>query len=757
MTRFLKVSLSVVALLLVSLLVFTGCSNKEAGEALTAAEEAMQAVTEATADFEAAIANKADAGELADEVENLTKAIEEAELVAADSDAALKTAIAAARAALTENTQAVVKALDVKIAQLLAEKADSVVIDAELARFETILRNINNATGAYLKLNDFVSFSTQAGVCAYELEQNFARMAELENLYGDNWAKIEKAYTVAKVTIYRATSMAVINAAIAEFEKVVSENPNDIDDFYYNTFAKYEGGNAKDLYDEAKALYDNAITGAEKAAVADYYGKGNLVLASLELWREELTAEMIAIGKLYIVGNAADVDRIGEAEAEKAAFVAAVTACNDAFDEDSDALDVPATYTESVARLAVMENAANDAAAVIALNTPCASELEQDNVNDISEWKEEYDEWVRTYLPELQNYQKNDAECVARYNEVKALIAPTEADLNTAVEALKALAKDFIDGANAAFINNMKANFYTGAALDLNRVTILSGDAVNALANAAEAWAAENDETLVLPAFVYTDANAVHINVAYQNVVAIKNDYAQKLESFTNVYTANKAASQAALSAGHLNMYDTISAGNIIAAFGDLAWGEVTYITLSNDEQFTKAEYTQLVALETERLAFVADAKAHNEAITAAYNALMAVDDYAAFGDAKARFEDLYSTYLDGMYAGAELATYCAYNNASEYEDFNDENGLTPTVPADYVAQITLHEKYLAVKHNYELFKELEEQDAPDPTEYASVKAGLQNLLNEYTALQGHDADFAEEVQNFIDDARDVI
>ena len=97
MTRFVKVSLSVVALLLVALLVFTGCGDNGA---LTAANEAKNAVVTATTELEAALAKKADAATLAEKVEALTKAINAAETAASDGDAALNTALAAAKAAL---------------------------------------------------------------------------------------------------------------------------------------------------------------------------------------------------------------------------------------------------------------------------------------------------------------------------------------------------------------------------------------------------------------------------------------------------------------------------------------------------------------------------------------------------------------------------------------------------------------------------------------------------------------------------------
>ena len=758
MTRFFKVSLSVVALLLVSLLVFTGC-NKTADKALTAAEEAMQAVTAATADFEAAIANKADASKLADEVDALTKAIEDAELVAKDGDSALKGAIAAAKVALTENTQAVVNALDIRIAELLAGKADSVVLDAELARFEKILENINNATGAYLKLNDFVSFSAQAGAHAYELEQNFKRIEALKDSYGDDWAEIEKAYTIAKVTIYRATSMTVIKAALAQFDKAVSDNPNEIDDFYYNYVLKYKNGElsqytAEGIYGVGVQLYNNA-TDVEKAVIADYYGKGNLVLTALEMWRAELTDDMRAIGKLYIVGDADDENAINATETSRAAFASAVSQCNAWFGNDSAReLVVPADYTANVARLAVMANAADDADDVITMGNnyaiayPDGAALDQANINAIKAWKEAYDGWKSIYLLELQEYQKNDADCKESYDLVKALIAPTEEALNTAVNSLKALAKTFIDTANTAFINEMKANFYTGSALDLDRVTILSGDKITALKDKAQAWAAEYDEALELPAFVYANANDVRTKDAYANVAVIDSDYNDKVEAFTALYNTNKSE----ITAEHLNMYNT-AASNILAAFEGLEWGNVTSIKLSDDYLFQKSEYVALVALENERIGFINGAKAHLEKITTAYNELKATQTKADFDEAKAELDELVDAYKDGSYAEAELATYCAYDEMKTLVNI----ALGIALPADMTDDaITLQENYVLVNDAYKALDTLNKTDNEDldAGEYAAAKADLVAKLAAYEALEGYDTELAALAQACIDAAR---
>ena len=767
MTRFFKVSLSVIALLLVSLLAFTGCSET-ADKALTAAEEAMQAVTAATADFEAAIANKADASKLADQVDALTKAIEDAEIVAKDGDSALKGAIAAAKVALTENTQAVVNALDIRIAELLAGKADSVVLDAELARFEKILGDINKATGAYLKLNDFVSFSTQAGVAAYKLEQNFKRMETLKEFYGDDWAKIEEAYTVAKVTIYRATSMGVIETARAQFDKVVSENPNAIDGFYYNYILKYEKGElpqytAEGIYGDAKVLYENA-TDAEKAIIADYYGKGNLVLTALEMWREEFTAEMNDIGKLYIIGNADDCSLIAAAESASVRFGTAVSQCNTWFGNDSaSALVKPAEYIFNSERIYTMAYAESAAQTIIDMGTNYDLNnfvFNQTNIDYIADWKEAYDEWKSIYLLELQASQMNDAVYMARYNQVKALIAPTEAPLTAAINKLKDSdeAKNFIKNLNnAEFVAYMKDNFYIGSALNLNSINILSAGAGGKIttleimerdwadALVAEGSTVKNGEITALPEFVYANASDVRVDVVRAKVDEIRDYYDNKITEFTNdVYLPYKNAIADVFAVEHLDMYDT-SAKAFLDAFRGLEWGNVTSITLSNNVLFQKSEFDKLVALETERLGFIDGAKAHFDKITTAYNELKATQTKDDFDEAKTELDELVNKYKDGSYAEAGLEVYCAYDETKPLVNI----ALGIALPADIDAAVEVQRCYLLLKE----FNDKPIGEINDRLAYETAKTNLETALATYTGIQGYDEAFAAKAQGCINTA----
>ena len=114
MNRLLKTSLCVVAILMVAMLVLTGCGHSEleeginnaqssadkaASDAATNLAEAKKAVVDATAALEAAIATKADSTTLASEVTKLNAAIEAAKAIASTADGALKVELEAAIAA----------------------------------------------------------------------------------------------------------------------------------------------------------------------------------------------------------------------------------------------------------------------------------------------------------------------------------------------------------------------------------------------------------------------------------------------------------------------------------------------------------------------------------------------------------------------------------------------------------------------------------------------------------------------------------
>lgn len=328
MTRFFKVSLSVVALLLVALVLFTGCANK----ALTAAEEAKQAVEDATAELEAAIAKKADADELTAKVEDLTAAIEAAKALVTDGDVALKAAIDEASKTLGDNAQTLISALDVKIAGLLAEKADKATINEQLAKLDALVTNINEVTNGAISIKDFTELSTTVAYYAYRLEVLWEdNILAYKDLYTEaQFTNLRKAYKNAETALYRATSMSVIEQAYANFEAVASakENRNAIDTLYYDTIApffkdaaKKTTADAKKLYTDLKAKYEEYKTANNTLAMnalEGYYvgffsldttndaATENLLAKALILWGEKLNADVAELGNRYLVHQGAD-------------------------------------------------------------------------------------------------------------------------------------------------------------------------------------------------------------------------------------------------------------------------------------------------------------------------------------------------------------------------------------------------------------------------------------------------------------------
>ena len=713
MTRFFKVSLSVVALLLVSLLVFTGCNgNETADKALSAAENAAKAVTEATADLEAAIANKADSATLAEEVDKLTKAIQNAETIAEDGDASLSKAIAAAKAALTENAQTIVSALDVKIASLLAEKADKAVINAELARFEEVIKNINDATNAYIKVNDFVSFSSTVAIHIYDLEQKFDSMEALKDLYGADWAEIEKAYTVAKAVIYRATSQSVINSALAKFEEAVSKYANPIDALYYSYVLAYQDGKITDgrlVYEKVSDSYRAALsteTAADEKLIADYYGKGNLVLKALELWRKDLEPSVAKLGSIYVVApeneGYNDADAIVEAAAAVNVFVNGVIDCKGWFSDDVDELSVPASFYDNVSRVEVMKNAKSVADSVIqmgadyALAFPDGAALDQGNVNYINEWKSAYDKWIRDYLPELQAHQKTDADAKARYAAVASLIAPTEEALNAQVNSLKTLATSYISSAEEAFMKDVRDNFYTEGALDLSRVGYFSKPTIDAIKTKANTWAETNDEALVLPAFVYDNAYASKPSVVYTELDTVIDTFNNMAAPVIRFYSTLPHAQVAdAVEADKATIY-TLEAQFIVDMVNEMGieWGEETKMVLSDEVTIEKNYLDTLADLAAENKTLVAYKLAKRAELLAAYEALTGDEIYSEIEAAIANVTALLDAYKTGAHADlAEGVT--ADQLAYDAENWNNVGYLDDETMYDLTVDVAAIESKL--------------------------------------------------------------
>ncbi len=339
MNRLLKTSLCVVAILMVAMLVLTGCGHSEleeginnaqssadkaASDAATNLAEAKKAVVDATAALEAAIATKADSTTLASEVTKLNAAIEAAKAIASTADGALKVeleaAIAAAKATIMAEGENLVRALDQEIVELLNTKASAASVEAKVAELNKMIKDMQAITGSAI----FASLTDLNGVVAsnrFLLDERFAELQATKDagLYTDaQFEAIARAYKIADTVIIRATSQNVIDQAWTEFEAVVmsAEIRNEVDDFYIVvTNAKANGvadmKAAKDIYDLAAdlATSDNDY---QNALVQNYYGTDeepvNLLAMAIEVYVAEVEDVIDELGDRYLVYPEASQD-----------------------------------------------------------------------------------------------------------------------------------------------------------------------------------------------------------------------------------------------------------------------------------------------------------------------------------------------------------------------------------------------------------------------------------------------------------------
>ena len=521
MTRVFKVSLSVIALLLVALIVFTGCGN----EALTKAEQAEKAVAEATAELQAALAKKADAQELTDKVAALTAAIQAAETVATDGDAALKAAIEEAKATLTANVETLLKAHKVDVAGLLAGKASKEEVTNQVETLKKMIADIESATLAAIDLKAYVDWTTVAAVYAYELDELYEEMVEYKSLYSaEQWDAIKKAYKIAEVSIYRsfgtADDTSMVDAAFDSFKAVVAANPNDVDKLYYGT-ASSAGiagfiADSNKTADNAKALFTavldeyNAASDKAKALITGYYVisadnklvKANLLTDTLGYWKAQIAEDVQDLGRILPVytGNAKygkDAENFAATDAHLEAFAAIlnVNSFDDGIVADFSEADL-ANYNSKKAFLTLIDDATNGAVALAnaikALEYTGDVALTHACVNAINEWDSKLGEWERTFLKKPANFNTADglSENESRYIEMENLISETKAALNTAMAAVETLAAPYRADAKA-FID-LITEFYVSAddkTIDTSKVDIYDGTTIVTAYNLAQTWA----------------------------------------------------------------------------------------------------------------------------------------------------------------------------------------------------------------------------------------------------------------------------
>lgn len=558
MTRLFKVSLSVIALLLVALMVFTGCGN----EALTKAEEAEKAVETATAELEAALANKADAKELTDKVAALTAAIQAAETVATDGDVALKATIEEAKNALTANVETLLKAHKVDVAGLLAGKASKEDVNNQVKDLKKMINDIETATLAAIDLKAYVDWTTVAAAYAYELDNIYVEIESYKELYdADEWAAIHKAYKVAEVSIYRSfgsaedTSMA--DDAFNAFKAVLAANPNAVDEIYYgdNGIVDFLSAEVKTAAD-AKALFENVLaaynaSGAKAQELFRAYYvinyenelvEADLLIDTLYLWRTEIAADVLELSKIHPVysTNATfdkDAENFAAAKAQLAAFTGALEA--NTFDDgvvaDFVASELTAFYRND-AFLTELNDATNGAVAladaVKALEFNSEIVLTHDCVNAVNAWNAKCVEWETKFLkykPANFNTEDGLTDNEERFLAVKALIDETRAKLDTAKAAVKVVADVF--KADAKEFMDIIAKYYVSEddmTLDTTKVAITNGAEIVRAYNLSKVWAAKYSDVLNI-AIEYSQAEkkpadalneAITLNLFYINEFA---------------------------------------------------------------------------------------------------------------------------------------------------------------------------------------------------------------------------------------------
>ena len=584
MTRLFKVSLSVVALLLVALMVLTGCGK--ANEALTTAEEAKKAVVDATADLEAALKNKADAKELSDKVAQLTAAIQAAETVATDGDAALNTAIETAKTTITANVDALLKAHKVDVAGLIAGKADKETVYADIKTLKDMVANIEAATLAKISLEDYVSWNTVIVAYLYEIDTIKDAIDDYEALYEDDWAEIEKAFRLAEVSLYRSfgtdedTSMA--DQIFQTLRDTLAKYPNPVDTIYYGeggiveykASAEKSAVKAQALYNKVKAAHDANATLVESYYVINEDNEletVNLLEDALGLWKTEILKDVNTLGAIFPVysdsdwfgDGKTDAERIAETKAQINAFGLGIQGTTVA---DLTAGEL-ANFVKNEGIVAALDNAttgavkaATDAIALaytgdIALTHAC--------VDAIDAWNTACNNWINTFLT-ANKPAVLEGENAERYAAVEALIKDTKTALDAKKAALVEAATPYVTDAQGFIdaVAKFEYSYDADGKLEKADVNLNRGQELKDAWVLAEAWAAKYEATgLRLELGFLGDKFAQKPFEALNDILALL-DYYNKVVTVDALNAWNDRADERAVIATYINgtaldIYDT--------------------------------------------------------------------------------------------------------------------------------------------------------------------------------------------------------
>lgn len=720
MTRLFKVSLSVVALLLVALIVFTGCGK--ANEALTTAEEAKQAVVDATAELEAALKNKADAKVLSEKVAALTAAIQEAETLAADGDAELNEVIETAKATVAANIEELLTSYKIDVTAIVDGKADKESVYAEIALLKEMVANIETITLAKINLEDYVSWNTVIVAYLYELDDFWAAIRSYHELYAANdWAEIEKAFRLAEVSLYRSfgtdedTSM--IDEIFQALRNTLAKYPNPVDVLYYGqggvveyvAAADKSATKAQTLYNKIADAYAAANADA-KALIKNYYvinednelARLDLVTTTLGYWKAEIADDVSVLGAILPVytGNtkfANDADNLNATRTQLDAFATAVADNGAGVVTDFTPAEL-AAFVKNESLMKAIDDAVTGAKvtanAVIAKEYDDAVELTHECIADIKAWNTACNAWINTFLVENRPAVL-EGENAERYAEMEALIKDSKDKLDIAMSTLATIATPYIADAQS-FVAAVAKYYDADDNLDFNKVTLYSGqDLVDTWA-LVRTWSdkyeiTDLDLSFLGEGFEYVPA------VSISQVLQLQDNYNKKFVD-TAIKGWNDLADEIAEVAKYidgtatLTIYDT----NVkaVVAWYELAQGDAyglvvdgeyqTGCTLEALKNATKAYYETVKALEKQLDDLIANKVEKATQLNDALNALANIT-LSKEADIQAA-KDLYTAYTaDG---------------ASKYVEGHAANATLGIAIDDYATKIAAAEaKIVAIKN----------------------------------------------------------
>ena len=654
MTRFLKMSLSILALVLVAVMALTGCNGDAALEAADKAQAAAdaaakdvadtkKALAEATASLEAAIANKADSATLASKVAELSAAVEAASQKASTDLAA---AIAEAKAAIEAGVKAEIDALKAEVEALKAPYSEELT--------DAIYDAIVSLDARYAEVSAYADYSS-------------------------NFGKISAAYGLASFKLIRtALSTDDIADARAEFEAAILAHGTAADKVYAELLEADENdlAAAKTFFAETWTAYNNS-SDAVKALFADYYGdKANLVTEIFELYTDKAEALMDKVSKFYLVAaTVPNADGAAIGAAQTADIATALQNIGDIYDASQllSATFARYTYTANAALNTAVNNqnnvlgllnavAANAATLTEAHKNDTATAFDVATLKALNDWRDDVADWKDS----LDNIAQIGAYNETYYAYNLEMIEATD-DACEALFASDVIANGIANYKKAvAPFQAAVAAFYTNGEVDASKITIISGTAIKA------AWAAYEPVSTTYYAEMANEvsrATGEKIVISYNDLNTIDHTYKDKLAEAAVAWNAD-VKPVLDLTGFVPGIYD-VTVYKAYKWFTDYAVWENNAVVWDEDDAtkgyflpgnltVTVADYEAIVALKT---ALDATVKAQADSAAALQAKVDALTGASTKTDIKA-VRDAYTAYLaaNGYDIANALNAERAYN-----------------------------------------------------------------------------------------------